>query len=316
MSCPTGKIEHLSRKAAEAHAESIFKKDGHLPNIYICPDCNCLHVGGGRKSDQPLRIVKQQSTPWRERLPKPASGKVRTVDDLILYELVNTFKNDYEIARQFEGKGFWHVQQIRYANDIPKAKKREVEAALALIKQYPLLCAREIGERLKIKGWRVTDIAKAAGLTLPKNKRIGINAPNWGNRDSEETLALKAEKQRQAWLRNPNRKKGHFSVEDKKKSEETQRLPYMRERRKNITKRNWQKPEVREKIIAGLKRPRKSSIFLDKDVLAEKIESGLIVVKIAAIFNVKTSLIYSNIRRYWGTEKITKVREILRTPMR
>ena len=251
MGCPSGKIEHLSRKSAEAHADSILKKDGHLPNIFVCADCGYLHIGGGRKSDQPLRIAKQQSTPWRERMPKPTPGKTLTVDDLILNELINTFKDDLEIAKQV-GRKFWHVKKIRETLDIPTFIERRKESIILFIKAYPLLCCKEIAERLKVQMQAVSTTARLAGLKLPKPNRKGMNAPMFGKKMSAEAKSIMAEKQRKAWERNPNRKKHQFTAEDAARSSETLKLPYIRTKRKRQMKKLWEKPEYRNKITAAI----------------------------------------------------------------
>jgi hypothetical protein len=265
MSCPTGKIEHLSRKAAEAHAESIFNKDGHLPNIYICPDYNCLHVGGGRASDRPVVRAQQTKTPWRERMPHPKPGKTRTVDELILEELIHTFKSDMDIAAQL-GKKFWHVQKVRKTLDIPTYKERRAEAIIALARAFPLLNSKNIAHKLKVDMQTVYIVCRNAKIVLPKIPQPkGIHAHMYGKKLSAETKAIMAEKQRKAWERNPNRNKHQFTAEDAARSSETLKLPYIRTKRKREMKKLWEKPEYRNKITAAITTRSNDSEYLAKE---------------------------------------------------
>src|SRR2546425_162215 len=102
MNCSTGKIEHQTVAAAQAHGDSIFKKDGHEPNVYICPECGFFHVGGGRASDRPVhRPVPIVTTPKPIFTPKKIDkGKRRKVEDLVLKKLRNTFLTDIAIAKE------------------------------------------------------------------------------------------------------------------------------------------------------------------------------------------------------------------------
>ena len=62
MACPTGKVPHASREAAEAHQKKLVWKN-HISgeserskglNVYPCPQCGAWHVGHSQAETMPL----------------------------------------------------------------------------------------------------------------------------------------------------------------------------------------------------------------------------------------------------------------------
>jgi DNA-binding Lrp family transcriptional regulator len=363
MSCPSGKIEHLSRKSAEAHADSILKKDGHLPNIYICPDCNTLHVGGGRKSDQPIVRAQQTKTPWRDRVVKPSAAKTLTAEDLILNELINTFKPDVEIARNFSTTEL-AVVNIRKTLGIPTYGNRKQEAIVKLLQGNPGLNYREIAKRLNFSESAVIWAVKKAGL-LEETKigrPRGVKNKLYGRKYSIAHRSAISQKLKEFCKNNPNRPSHTFTDEDRAEGRKVRMLPYVRAaaskaakqmwadpdkhaqrvakaievnnrpemieaHRKRFTqflkehpeinqvaaerfKKRWKDPVFRARMTVKLKKPRKAKL-IEKELLTKTILTGLSLAKMCVMLNCTVTTIDYNMERYWGTDRLNKIRGML-----
>ena len=200
--CPSGKIPHQTRPAAEAHALSIQKKEGHLPHIYTCKECGFLHVGGGRKSDRPSWLQTHsgpvlppdklpRKTYERRQVGKAVSISVEDAIRRTLQSREHIFTTDKEIAKRFQMNS-WDVREMRIAMGIPNREERLDEVVLAALKKNPHLhrgkLARELGVTEGVILDRVTKFG-FAGTGRPGTFGKGMKATQWGRRHTEETRA-------------------------------------------------------------------------------------------------------------------------------
>jgi hypothetical protein len=273
--CSTGKIQHTTLAAAEAHADGIEKKDGHRPNIYTCDECGYLHVGGGRRSDQPLHLPKPGRTPWRETVQKKIDvGKTLSVEDLILSELIYTFKSDKEIAAHLCLKNIEVVTAIRKQLDVPTAKERRQEhrneLLLKLLQADPKRNRRELA---KIGGCSLStiDVAvrKLGFVGTGVKYRSGPRHPRWGVKLSKETKDQISQSHKQLWQDEKTKARliatQHvFTPEEREASHRAQRHPVIRERSASKARKMWKDPEKRNKTVAGLIKGHNTPEYLEK----------------------------------------------------
>lgn len=184
MNCPTGKIEHTTVTAAQAHADSIFRKDGHQPNVYVCSQCGFFHIGGGRASDRPAyRPVPIVTSPKPIFVQKKIDkGHAVTLEDLILEKLRGTFLTDVAIAKQLSSD-LGKVERLRLRNKIPNSFQRQRNAVVNLLAAQPGRSRTEIAKALGISDWYVKAVVKELGLAgtaKHKSGRRGVKHPNFG----------------------------------------------------------------------------------------------------------------------------------------
>lgn len=260
MSCPTGKVEHLSRKSAEAHADSIFKKDGHLPNIFVCPDCGYLHVGGGRASDRPVIRPAQIRTPWRERMPdKAAPGKTLTIEDLILNELINTYKTDVAIANQFGVEEFI-VNKVRKVLDIPQAHKRQEETIVKILTENPSISRKKLRELVGASESFVINVVNRNGFAGKGTKGLkGSENPMFMKTHKPEAKAAMGAAHRKRFAEHPEAKEivkanlqKALTPEAKQRKKVTMNLPYVRAANSRRGKKLWEDPQKRSEMTAAI----------------------------------------------------------------
>jgi len=202
MNCSTGKIEHQTVAAAQAHGDSIFKKDGHQPNVYICPECGFFHVGGGRASDRPVHRPMPIITTSRPAFvqKKIDDGHSVTLEGLILEKLRGTFLTDVVIAKQLScdlGK----VERLRLRNKIPNSFQRQRNAVVNLLAAQPARSRIEIAKVLGISDWYVKAVVKdlgLAGTAKHKSGRRGVKHPNFGKHLPKELREKIAERTQEA----------------------------------------------------------------------------------------------------------------------
>ena len=231
MNCPTGKIEHQTVTAAQAHANSIFKKDGHQPNIYICSQCGFFHVGGGRASDRPAVRAAQTKTPWRERIPKPAPGKTLKVEELILNEFINSFKTDSMIAQRF-GVTYAKVWGLRHELGVPRVTERQREIVRKILSANPSAHREKLAKKIPCSTSLVAEVVKEMGL-------VGLGRVNVPKRGPKHALF------------------GQRATEEAKQNLKKGREPgWSDSRRAKISSamtRNWLKPKYAAKARLNLK---------------------------------------------------------------
>jgi hypothetical protein len=254
MNCPTGKVEHQTVTAAQAHADSIQKKDGHLPNIYTCAECGYLHVGGGRASDRPIIRVQQQSTPWRDRVVKPSAGKTLTADDLILNELINTFKTDKVIAAELHISERV-VNRIRAVLSIPRSTKRRDEMILKLLTADPKSPRSKIA---KIVGCQVTAVETVAGANgfsgSSRGSTKGVNHPLYAQKVTPEGRVVRSVNMKRYWQEHPEDKArlaAQFTPEARAEGKIAARAEYAVKKRQRWLDKVRGTPEFSAKIKAG-----------------------------------------------------------------
>jgi len=199
MSCPSGKIEHLSRTSAERHAESIRQKDGHLPNIYICPDCGSLHVGGGRASDRPIYRGKQIVTTARPNFvqKKIDDGHALTIEQLILEQLQRTWKGLDHIAREFN-VGYHVVHKIWKDNNLPSGPQRRHNIIKAELKADPRQSKAKLAKRLGVGRDIVFRVADAIGCPDARRPR-GPSHRMFGKKHPLETRIKLSMPRKRGW---------------------------------------------------------------------------------------------------------------------
>jgi hypothetical protein len=256
----TGKIQHRDRASAQAHADGILKKDGHLPNIYICAECGYLHVGGGRKSDQPIVRAKQTKTPWRERMVRPSPGKTLTVEELIVEDLINTFSSDKRIAAKLH-INWLVVYNLRRSLNVPAFSQRRQEVIASYLKVNPRMGRKLLAKKLNVPLSCVEGVVKKLGITgqgyLSPDKK-GVKSPHFGKRWKEAMPEKDRKKIKQAqdasWV-NPTEKRKKscqlFTPEERAKGQAT----YRRRRKDPVyaakvtekAKKSWT-PERRAKL--------------------------------------------------------------------
>src|ERR1700719_1484979 len=156
MNCPTGKVEHQTVTAAQAHADSIFRKDGHQPNVYVCSQCGFFHVGGGRASDRPVHRPMPIITTSRPAFvqKKIDDGHSVTLEGLILEKLRGTFLTDVVIAKQLSCY-LGTVERLRLRNKIPNSFQRQRNAVVNLLAAQPARSRNEIAKVLGTSDWYV-----------------------------------------------------------------------------------------------------------------------------------------------------------------
>jgi len=211
VECPSGKIPHQTRDAAEAHARSIQQKDGHVPNIYTCQECGFLHIGGGRKSDRPSWLQTHsgpvlppdnlpRKTYERRQVGKAVSISVEDAIRKILESREHIFITDKEVAERFE-MNWWDVRELRIAMGIPNREKRLDEVVLAALKKNPSLHRRKLAKELGVtEGAILERVTKFgfAGTGRPGTFGIGPRATQWGRKHNAETRAkIRAATQKQ-----------------------------------------------------------------------------------------------------------------------
>lgn len=200
MSCSTGKVEHQTVTAAQAHADSIFKKDGHQPNVYICSECGFFHVGGGRASDRPVYRGKQIITTAKPVFvqKKIDDGKHLELNAVILDKLRTTFVKDTDLAKQL-CCDLWRVEWLRKKNKIPNSHHRQRNAVRKLLEAKPDRNRGEIAKVLRVSEWYVKAVVKEMGLEgTAKSGRRGFKHQNFGKRLSKELRAKISERTREA----------------------------------------------------------------------------------------------------------------------
>jgi len=195
MGCSTGKIEHQTVTAAQAHADSIFKKDGHQPNVYICPECGFFHVGGGRASDRPVHRTVPIVTKARPVFVEKKIDKGRSVPlkHAILEQLRRTTKSCSKIAAEF-GSTQWIVNEIRLKNNIPTQAQRIRDLVKTELLRDPQQCKTKLAEKLRLPVNTIFNVARENGL--PHRRLRGPKHHNFGKRAS---LTTKAKMSRPAW---------------------------------------------------------------------------------------------------------------------
>jgi hypothetical protein len=195
MNCPTGKVEHQTVTAAQAHADSIFRKDGHQPNVYVCSQCGFFHVGGGRASDRPayrpVLIVTSPKPVFVQR--KIDKGRSVSVKHAILEQLRRTTKGCPQIAAEF-GTTKWIVDQIRLKNNIPTQAQRIRDLVKTELSRDPQQCKTKLAEKLRLPVNTIFNVARENGL--PHRRLRGPKHHNFGKRAS---LTTKAKMSRPAW---------------------------------------------------------------------------------------------------------------------
>jgi hypothetical protein len=255
--CTSGKIQHVSHESAAAHAKSIQEKDGHLPNIYSCQECGYLHVGGGRRSDQPIRRpVPIITTPKPVFIPKKIDkGHQVSTENLVLEKLRTSLLTDVEIARMFN-TNYSFVQRIRLSNKIPNSHQRKNNAVLDLLAANPRRNRKEIARILKIKLSRVYSVAQKLGLAGQGERVRGVKHRFFGTRQSKF--------QKQFWADHPElRAKLSEAVKTKQwaPSEKSaarrqwlkdyNRSPEVRARRSEFAKQQWAKRREAQQLQAA-----------------------------------------------------------------
>jgi hypothetical protein len=199
MSCPSGKIEHFSRTSAERHAESIRQKDGHLPNIYICPDCGSLHVGGGRASDRPIYRGKQIVTRAQPELvqKKIDKGHDVTIEQLILEQLQKTWKSIASIAKELN-VSYSLVYKIWRDNNIPSGPQRRHNIIKAELKADPKQSREKLAKRLGVGRDIVFRVADSVGCPNARRPR-GPEHRMFGKKHPLETRVKLAMPRKRGW---------------------------------------------------------------------------------------------------------------------
>jgi hypothetical protein len=244
MLCSTGKRQHKTTEAAKAHADSLYQKFGYRPNIYSCQECGDLHVGGGYETqptsqanvpssaDRLARFVPisvAQRT-YKERI-KVAAGKILTLEDLILEQLVKTFKTDKQIALELHCDS-QVVSKVRNTVDEVNGYQRARRLLVNLLREDPKRSREALARMIApISDALVRTVVKEMGLSgtgdtgsgmrrkfLPKERRqqIGKVISNWN-------ASLKPEQ------------KAEKAVRASKQMKET-----------------WQDPELREEMLESL----------------------------------------------------------------
>jgi hypothetical protein len=196
VNCPTRKVPHASGAAAEAHANSILKKDGHLPNIYSCQECGYLHVGGGRRSDQPIRRPVQIATPRPVFVPKKIDkGHDLGLEELILEKLRTTYLADEAMARQV-GCNYNTVYDLRHKHNIPTGPGRKHKVVADMLAVNPGRNRHEIAKALKVTWAVVENVALKLGLKgVPKANSIRRGVKNF----QFKLTSAERRKRRRSW---------------------------------------------------------------------------------------------------------------------
>jgi hypothetical protein len=250
MSCQSGKIEHRTVTSAQAHADSIFRKDGHQPNVYVCPMCGFFHVGGGRASDRPVhRPAPIVTTPKPVFTPKKIDkGHKVSVDDLIVDKLRKTFLTDEEIATQLKTDPN-SVKALREQHKIPESRARQENAILNLLAANPRRRRTEIAKVLGIEYNVVLYIAQKLGLSGQTERIHGVKHHLFGLKQSK--------KQKKVWENPDLRRKLSEAVKtkqwsDKEKSAarrqqliEYNKRPDVIAKRREAALKQWSSPEAK-----------------------------------------------------------------------
>jgi len=208
MSCSTGKVQHSTQSAADAHALSIQKKDGHLPFIYTCKECGFLHVGGGRKSDRPVYfqpskvpVLPPVELPRKkyERRKAEAGVSFEVRDVVIEYILAHLNATDREVARVF---GIKHnvAYDIRTRAKIPAMLKRREQRVLAELKKDPSAPRPAIAKACAVTMEVVGSVVHKHGFAGTGRKALpGPKNPLFGKRFSTEIKAKFKAAQQKRW---------------------------------------------------------------------------------------------------------------------
>lgn len=209
--CPSGKIPHETREAAEAHARSIQQKDGHLPHIFTCKECGFLHIGGGRKSDRPAWLQTHSGPVLPPgKLPRKSyerrqvdKGESVSVEDAlrnILQSPKHVFISDTEIADRLQ-MNWWVVRGLRVELGIPNREKRLDEVVLAALQKNPGLHRGNLAKELGCSEGAILDRVAKFGFARtgrPGTFGRGPKATQWGRKHSAESRAkIRAANKRQ-----------------------------------------------------------------------------------------------------------------------
>ena len=254
MSCSTKKVEHQTVIAAQAHADSIFRKDGHQPNVYVCPECGFFHVGGGRASDRPVKHLQQTRTPWREQVQRKIDkGKTLTVDDLILEKLISTFDSDTEIANSL-GCDVKLICEIRHTLNVPKGGTRKREAIEKRLLADPSYSRKQLAMEMQTEPTYVSEMAVKLGLKGRVRRPRGPASPNFARVWTAESRAKRGSLTKAYMAAHPDFKPHIFTDEERTRSIEAQRArPMMQKRKGEKLRRRWQNAETRTTIVARMK---------------------------------------------------------------
>jgi hypothetical protein len=171
MSCPTGKVEHLTVTAAQAHADSIFRKDGHQPNVYVCSQCGFFHVGGGRASDRPVHRPAPIITTSRPAFVQKKIDKGRTIplEQAIIEQLRNTLKTCSQIANEF-GSTRWLVNKLRRREGIGTQRQRVKVLVAAELKKNPRERKAKLALRLHLPYNTIANVARSLSISQLRPK--------------------------------------------------------------------------------------------------------------------------------------------------
>lgn len=199
MNCPTGKVEHQTVAAAHAHADSIFSKDGHKPNVYICTECGLFHVGGGRASDRPIYRGKQIVTTARPDFvqKKIDKGRALTVEQLILEQLQKTWRSIASTAKELNVE-YSLVYKIWRDNNLPSGPQRKHNIIKAELKADPKQSKAKLAKKLSVGLDVVFRVACEIGC--PNARRpTGPNHRMFGKHHSLETRAKLSMPRKRGW---------------------------------------------------------------------------------------------------------------------
>jgi len=254
--CSTGKIEHPTVTAAQAHANSIFHKDGHLPNVYICVECGLFHIGGGRASDRPAYRPVPIVTTSRPIFVRKKIDKGRSVypPAIILERLRTSYDSSEKIATDL-GFSYDKVEKVRLKNKVGTRGERMRNDVRALLAADPTRSRTEIATKLGISHMTVARAVRDLGLSYTGTARRllrGPRHPMFGRRHTARARAkMSANSPRiRPWM--AGEKSPHYGKPSKMKGK-----THTNEARQKMSRERTGRPlsaSHRESIAAGRKR--------------------------------------------------------------
>jgi hypothetical protein len=201
---------------------------------------------------------------YKERI-KVAAGKILTLEDLILEQLVKTFKTDLQIARDLHCS-VHTVHKIRHAVDEVNGYQRARRFLVNLLRVDPKRSRIELAKMIAPISYKLLEnVVKEMGLSgaaagnsrrgkfHTKDRRNALAAANKIHQADSEYRKNLSEKSKALWQDPEYRKNMNKSRE--RRTREFKALWQKPEFHKSLTeqaKARWQDPEYRKKATAWL----------------------------------------------------------------